>query len=415
MNITFKVFQAASELTTPNKTEMLWFAMRPELLVYYVYLCLVYDFFQCRFASIDRTIKKLKDLNLPAIDNETIADLAVIHSTFSTPHKDQYIYEIRNMQFPWNYTILSAIERDRKDRRTGISKTGEIYKLSYVENMQMRRLVDDFPRQYIEDILLDMFEGKTKNYLNLETCQTKWIKNKLNNAPMVNGTACVGKTSLMLKTLDAVHKHIDENAMILKIGSYGSFMGKDENQILAMGTQITMKYLTENFYTSISDRCIFNNLIWRIILAMMNPNDDIKKIAYDHLQLLTHVMIDAMSKEPIVVILDSDCVANRARMMRRATGADCARSCIENYVVAQNMIYGTLGVLCNWLIIDVAVEGFEVYEKLSEILVEKINRNVTKRGMPTIKPYESFTQQVDNIPKDDDTTYEAAKKLAIMK
>jgi hypothetical protein len=116
-------------------------------------------------------------------------------------------------------------------------------------------------------------------------------------AVKINGTACAGKTTILNNTLAEIKETIDSNAEILKIGSMGGFAGKDYNQVLAMQYQYVAIGMADQFYTSVCDRCPFNNMIWRIILAMMDTTQDLVTVFMKELSDISPLMLELMAKE----------------------------------------------------------------------------------------------------------------------
>ena len=120
-----------------------------------------------------------------------------------------------------------------------------------------------------------------------------------------------------------------------------------------------------------------------------------------------------MKMEPIIIFIDTNVVENRKRMRARDTGSDQMRSLIENYVAAQNIVYGLLAYLCEWPIFPADIL---LHPKIIKHIVSKIKNSVSlydgklpsRCDIPNHKL--SITKNNDN-----DDSFAHAKKLNIFK
>ena len=257
-------------------------------------------------------------------------------------------------------------------------------------------------------ILNDQLFGE-KNDSRIKT----FLTNTHSVAVSINGTACSYKTTFINNCISEIKNQIDPNAQILKIGKMGKFKGKDSNQVLAMNYQYMISSLVHVYYTSLFDRCKFNNLIWRIILACMDTTKDPVLVALDKFLDFTPYIINQMKKEPIIIFIDLNKIENRKRMHIRSTGSDKIRSTIENYVSAQNIVYGVLAYMCDWPIFEA---DLDLHPEITKIIIKKVKTNVSAYGekLPPrceIPDHElCFSKNIDY-----DKTFDHSKYLEIFK
>ena len=240
---------------------------------------------------------------------------------------------------------------------------------------------------------------------------SSWINKTMCHAPSVNGVACVGKSTILAAAAEA---SADPNAQVLKVSKVGTFRGKDDDQVLAMQYQLTALSLAEIYYTSVMDRCPFNNMIWRLIMNYMDTTENVVEKFCRDLSRITLFTIERMSIEPIIVILDNDICANRRRMFKRNHGQDRLRCKIENYVKAQNMVYGVFARLCGWPVFC-ATDLMENSLPLQELIAGKINSNIefANNVLPPA-PY-STTKHNTTFPQKDSENYLMARTIGIVK
>lgn len=399
------------------------------LLVMFLYYHFAGRIFNVPFESYSKTVELCKSI-YETSDKMIYTKLAYIHETFTL--KPNYTISIKDIEIPWNDRILPRLSREQnRSKRTFSQAFGcsssminsmptlahESLFSSFEQKELIRKYATIFGRGYtskdskeLETDLNNMDPGVLDRFLN----HTKFT------AVKINGTACAGKTTILNNTLADIQTTIDCNAEILKIGSMGGFAGKDYNQVLAMEYQYVAIGMADKFYTSVCDRCPFNNMIWRIILSMMDTTQDMVSVFMKELADISPLMIKLMSNEPIIVIIATDVQTNRDIMARRNNGGDVYRSRIENYTKAQNIVYGVLAKLCNWILVDTSSNNFrEKQNKIQELLVKKTERNVWyhHNKTPNLKPSEFHIKhkliQTYNIDHSD--KFNVAKDIHIFK
>lgn len=174
---------------------------------------------------------------------------------------------------------------------------------------------------------------KDVNILKLHQC--------VHESLVLTGTACVGKTYLQ-RSLQKECKIQSFKHTLL-----GGFKNKDDSQINALLYQISgFANLSNALY--VSDRGPLDNFIWRIIMHLIGIHD-IDKIIDEFMKIMSqinHFVFSGLNKKPWVFILENNEQENRKRMLNRNEGGDYFRAYLPHYVKLQNMVYGTIGILC---------------------------------------------------------------------
>lgn len=254
--------------------------------------------------------------------------------------------------FPWTAHIMPTLARAAH----GI----------LVENPRPRKVVDPDRIRYIESLVNLYLNGRPEHKERLtERTLNRFTHNTALYAPAINGTACVGKSSILYSVLDEL-KRFGINSGITKLNKLGGFKGKDKNELVALQCTPVMLHASETKPDWIMDRCPFNNLIWKIILALIGvPDQDLIKKAAELIDEINWNLFEMMMFYPVFIIIDSNVQENRQRMLRRGqakvsesgqTSGDLFRCKISNYVAVQNLVYGTLAAMCDWPVVDVGVE-----------------------------------------------------------
>lgn len=241
-----------------------------------------------------------------------------------------------------------------------------------------------------------------------------WVGHTHAHAPSINGLACGGKSTLLRDAHELVCTRYDSNASILKVSQFGSFRGKDVDQVLAMQYQFLSIHLTLTNYTSIMDRCPFNNMLWRLIMKYVDTTIDPIDAFVKDLSRIHVAMIEAMSREPVMILLEAHIDSNRRRMWHRNTGQDRRRATIERYVSMQNMVYGTFARLCNWPTFQVA-ETLKDNGAIMALIRTKIAANLSAHGNKKPPPLEVAERHETTYPVNDETEYGIAKAMGIFK
>lgn len=413
-----------------------FFALPPQHLYIYLYLEIGYKYFENIVKSTDLKPSMVRNFIRPLFDNneitedklELIADFEVISETFLRPIEHYRIHAFRTT-LTWNDALLARMFKEKRLRSKYYSSTGfnirSCFKLNDCsleedpvhhvlnaieegkkksrEQISSVKTYDKFDVQYLRK-LAEMFTSTRKLCQKLgsiwyeddgvkihtdDTVFNHFLHETCNDAVMVNGTACVGKTSFLQEVVEEIRNKIDPNSRLLKASGCGGFRGKDCEQVLAMQYQLCASGLAKLCYTSVIDRCFFNNLLWRIIQALYNTNTDIVEYFLFLFSLFSPAVIELMKREPIIVIIETNVPRNRKRMFDRDEGGDHIRCRLERYVIAQNLVYGVFATLCNWPLIDLGNFSFNetnIFKKIQQLILEKIILNVERNGkkLPTV-------------------------------
>ena len=406
------------KLLNAHMLEKKMLALDLDLYLAYIYVSLTKKLFSCKFISNNITVELINSVDIDnIIDTKIKRKLAIIHSTFE--YKNNYfVYIDDTLALPWNDFILPTLARSLLN--DNLINNLKLPDMSYnVKDNNLMVSMEDYKSELysignaiyknIPAILTDQLFGEIVNNNRLENFLTK--TNSV--AVSVNGTACSYKSTFINNCLTAVKGEIDSNARIFKIGKMGRFRGKDSNQVLAMNYQYMTSSLVQLYYTSLFDRCKFNNMIWRIILACLDSTKNPVQVVLKRFMDFTPYLINQMKMEPIIIFIDLDKVGNRKRMYNRNLGNDRARSLIELYVSAQNIVYGMLAYLCDWPIFSADVN---LHPKITELVINKIKANVSACGgklPPQCKIPDHKLIPSKNV--DTDNTYDHSKYLNVFK
>lgn len=336
------------------------------------------------------------------LDYNCITIIDIIKEVLIDFEDEIYYIKVDDIYLPWNDYIMTwlAATMYKKDIKTG---KDEFKKPDYYEDAEIRPVVHDLIHKHSE--FLNMLKS-SKNH--------DFFMNKTQDiAVSINGTACVGKTNLLQELQNEIIDRYDSTCRIEKIGKYGGFRGKDNNQILALAYQAVIINRTNRNCSNVFDRDPFNNLIWRCILGFVKTYDDLQQLEDEIvsmlLQSISKNLIKTMQQYPVIILIDNDIKANRERMFKRATGGDCKRCFITSYVSAQNLFYCFFAYMCNWPVFDT---GFKRTDRdtIKRLVLQKVStnsRNPTTK-IPDINHMVSFkTTYAEN--------FKAAKRLRIMK
>lgn len=253
-----------------------------------------------------------------------------------------------------------------------------------------------FGYNFVISSILDNIDIYAKSFIDKKDGFVEdFIVRTKNVAPSINGTACVGKTSILNNLIDKVKSAKPECAKkvnVLKLSKCGGVKGKDTNSLIGMQCAIIMMNAVESSPLCIADRCPFNNIIWQMIMSIINNESGTsspREMAMYILANMNKNTLELMRSYPVVVIIDSDVMANRVRMYdrgrltlentNRSTG-DLFRWSIPNYVTAQNLIYGAIAQMCEWPLFDVGNGKFPItqhaeFDVLETLIIGKCLRN----------------------------------------
>lgn len=374
-----------------------------------LYLLYLYFHFSYNIFERDDFSEKLIRENMPKhklITEEEISRFIIIYNSLKT---DKYYLKVSPFLLPWNDFVIPNIRRC------------EMVFSKLPKNLTTK--VDDgrFDKFEILKIVKDIMNLNSMMEIFDDEKSFNHFMNTQTSAVSINGTACAAKTTLLNSALETIIENIDPNAQVLKSGKTGNFIGKDDNQILAMQYQLISYYSVIKYYTSISDRCPFNNLIWRIILGCVTAQTFTAEHITDlFVENCSRNLIKVMSSFPIIILLDSDPTTNRARMNKRSTGTDNVRAFMEYYVHAQNTIYALFAYLCKWPVFDKSfvpndpIETNLKQDFIKNLIIDKVNKNIQdSNGKLPNKlnlDYCTFKNK-----KEYPSLYNGCKKLRIMK
>lgn len=340
---------------------------RPTLLLYLFYQ-LGFNLFNDVFVTMAESASRFKTLAPYDLELSTLHNLCMIHKYISI---NTYYLIIPPFALPWSDVILPKYYHRYNDLTIGFGIPKEFLSLS------------DPNLVHIVNMLLN---GDTQVVTSPKW--TTWTRQNFieNTSPLavgINGTACVGKTTIIDRAIASIQVEIDPNADIIKAGKYGGYRGKDNEQALAMEYQAIVYGLMQEQYTSIADRDMYNNLIWRFILSHQDTKNCTAENIVQHVtSKISTNMIQIMRKQPIIIIVDLDALKNRRRMFRRAMGGDRLRCFIEYYVPAQNALYGLFAYLCGWPIFNRNFDDkLNQQDEIVDLMVSKIKDNVERYDM----------------------------------
>lgn len=328
-----------------------------------------------------------------------------MHDNFNEHWTDTYVIEVCGIQFPWNDIVLPLFFKSQRKEVMRNPKP-KYFLWDYADKTELLNLLTSIT----DERPLDQYFGASGLHVIND-----FVLDTLIFAPSVNGTACVGKTTLLRNSLNQIQSTIDKNAFIIKSGNLGTFAGKDNCQLIALTQQMTNQLANQVAYTSIADRDPFNNAIWRLVQYKFDrPN--ISSGLIEALSFLDPQTVMFMRQVPTIFIIDTDTRANRARMAARATQGDEWRCKVKNYVLHQNVVYAAMAFLFGKPLFNRACPSAPAsFSKIEDLLVEKVKHNAhLMRTNPTIKmhpPHGTYSE----IVIDDSCDYEFAKKLTLYK
>ena len=418
-----EICQKIENLLNEHRLEKKMLALELNIYLSYIYVCLTNKLFQHKFINNEKTIKLINSVDRNnIIDLDLKRKLAIIHATFD--HQNNYlVYIDESLSLPWNDYILPTLGRQMFSRNRLINDIS-LPKYSDTDITSRSIIIEEVSLQsrklelyrvglaiYENDLktLNETLYGENINRPRIE----KFLSETFPVAVSINGTACSYKTTLINKCHTKVINEVDPHSRIMKIGKMGRFSGKDNNQVLAMNYQYMTSSLTQVYYSSIFDRCKFNNTIWRIILACLDTSNNLLEVALEKFMDFSPYLIQQMKLEPIIILIDTDVIANRKRMQERAHGSDMIRSLIENYVPAQNIVYGMMAYLCEWPIFPA---NLSLHASIIDHVLTKTKTNILNHGgklpLPCTIPRHKL-QITGN--SDNDESFMHAKNLNIFK
>lgn len=287
-----------------------------------------------------------------------------------------------------------------------------------------------FSKEYLYSIAYKYMTGEFRNINNWTVVQKLKI-----GGVQINGTACVGKTTILHKLKSDLKSLYNRDVNIEKPSKFGSFHNKDSNMLSALQLQvINNDYTLERSHTSLFDRDKYNNIYWRYILALFDQelynNKDAVVLRFVEMFYYTFLpsVLEIMKRQPIIFLLNSNTQSVKFQMSCRCTNKDLYRSKIPLYVEIQNMVYGVIGELCNYWIINMAQNSFESVNKQLvtpinvkldietriKSLVESDNNKYHVEG-EHLNVYYFKPHHTINAPEFNNIQYEGAKTLKIFK
>ncbi|UVX94918.1 TK1 [Callinectes sapidus nudivirus] len=277
---------------------------------------------------------------------------------------------------------------------------------------------DKFDRAEIRSIVEKIMKKDPEFIRELKSEQVvnHFLKNTKKVAVSINGTACVGKTSLLNEIVDEVKKRHDPSCTTMKVGPYGGFRGKDSNQILALTYQMIAVDLVTGYPSNVMDRDIFNNLLWRLIMQCMGTcplEEFIDRVTDLFVNFVSKNLVAIMLTYPVVVLVDFDEVSNRERMFNRGNGGDRFRCFIENYVPSQNVFYCLFACMAKWPVFETAFNTLDNANNrkfIKSIVISKIVSNPKNGGRCN-----SVLRKNVSFKNEEGEDFTASKKMRIVK
>lgn len=389
-----------------------------DTLLSYLYLQLSNNLFNASFTSFKHTLSMIRLFDPDnLISQKTARNISMIHSELA--RNDNYFIVVKSYYLPWNDYIIPQIVNQNERRRRITDSASALPPIKRVRYNNANN-ADAINNVTLHEIIYNILYESSSKVPFGRFNQNKFLYDTQNVAVSINGTACSGKSTIIRAVLDVLLT-LDENATILKSGKIGGFKGKDKNQILALEYQLGVNYMIQTFYTSISDRCVYNNLIWRVILAFMKTEEcTAEKITRMIVDNVPMNIIRIMKQTPIIIFLDTDIVSNRTYMESRKSGTDIMRSKIEHYVAIQNAVYGAFAFLCDWPIFNTGFVKNDIkatnskHMIIKNLIYEKTKLNIANHRGTLPKLFDLVHTKFSNSDYDD-TIYTASRKLGIMK
>lgn len=163
----------------------------------------------------------------------------------------------------------------------------------------------------------------------------------------INGTACVGKSSICQKIIDKVYPGEPFHEKIIKSGKHGGYAGKDVDNLTECSLVHNMTNYSFCHPHLLMDRDPKNNFIWLIIMNLYE-HSTVQRLD-EAFHLCAQIFFDHFNNEEFlrferiynktVVILDPEPEENRNRQFDRDHGSDRARALHPQYCRFQNMVY----------------------------------------------------------------------------
>lgn len=231
---------------------------------------------------------------------------------------------------------------------------------------------------------------------NIGTAKDKLSKIK-DSTVQITGVTCVGKTTFI------------NNNDKYKIKPCVAFKNRDTCTLQALLYGYIDWLIAKNTKNYICDRTCYDNLIWRLILRIL-------EYYYQHLQLPSaEYIIDMINEIPyttfkhieeanIIIVLEENTLQNKIKMALRNDGSDFLRSKITHYITAQNIVYGLFAALTNSVCIS---------QNNWEVLSNYISNTYDSEKVDDIIDLKSNTLHVELI--NDANMYKNVKQLKIFK
>lgn len=211
---------------------------------------------------------------------------------------------------------------------------------------------NDDPMIYFKKLntfVQDITAGSPLTELQIQSYEIKkWYTCTLPYLITLSGVAAVGK-STFIYGLESQHQIV-----VLSRSDLGTFSCKLTNPaaIANLNCAFLGNNLIENSSYIVYDRNLFDNIIWRFIMIIVDP-----QVPYNvWLPLFIKFMrtsicrttYEYFARNITFFVLESNEMRNKERMMARGTDGDLFRHRISRYVVAQNFAYYASAILFGW-------------------------------------------------------------------
>ena len=344
-------------------------------------------------------------------DELLVHKLTVLYNIFKNYQKDIQYYNVKFSVLPWIRHFPALFNRK-------LSEEEKINNALY--NYALPRYPEQvLSQKYPLKLYYDEIREK-KLYDNVESIE-HFQNHTRNVAISVTGTACATKTTTLNFINNFINNYlelnaIDETCTIYKAGQMGSFQNKDIEQGRAMCYQGVMINVAYDYKYAIIDRSPYDNLIWRIIMALVPSygTEEFETNLYNAFDTIWSIsMMNAISLDPIIIFVDLNEEENRKRMLKRNTGADNWRYSLDGYVEVQNIIYYMVGRMVKSPIFDMSEiinnpkKSSQLWQKIVTMIYTKYSNNSPKPKMPIVK----FKMPPIENPID----YTEAEKLGLLK
>lgn len=330
--------------------------------------------------------KQISDNNL-----KYAMDRYPLFSVFVTVPCANILISVDNYSLPFNYSILPIYFKDLK-----------------INNEIIERPIASQSAMKYRDLIHETYMELKNNTLMEQTAEV-WPKGDA-RAPGIGGTACCAKTSKLTESINVITGQLDPNAKIIKISKFGTYRNKANDPVLLSQYIHNLEAVGKRNFTSVVDRCLGNQLFWSMIMVLLKPEIPVVDTCIKLFSGVGEVLIETLTRNPIIYIIDPNEKACLARMRQRGKGTDCLRSFVHNYVFMQNFVHAVFAKITKAYLITYKSN---LFESIPELLLAQVKHNINlKKCLPT-EPFTEFSFDLKYADNTYDSDY--AKIIGIYK